>query len=179
MLDSWEKTFVERQVTPASAKYRITWKSEMILMMEKQSMRPNPQAPKESTFARHNLYAEILMQLVHRNLFLVIFDFSFQRRMFLEPSDYEAFTLNCSMYLKFLPQFVWKCSIRQLQTQIVFKNILEEFLRWNAACTGNFCWHSRKFFCYHFHLQPLILILRNASQITFENTLLRISFPKV
>ena len=85
----------------------------MILMMEKQSMRPNPQAPKESTFARHNLYAEILMQLVHRNLFLVIFDFSFQRRMFLEPSDYEAFTLNCSMYLKFLPQFVWKCSIRQ------------------------------------------------------------------
>ena len=64
------------------------------------------------------------MQLVHRNLFLVIFDFSFQRRMFLEPSDYEAFTLNCSMYLKFLPQFVWKCSIRQLQTQIVFKNIL-------------------------------------------------------
>ena len=91
-------------------------------------MRPNPQAPKESTFARHNLYAEILMQLVHRNLFLVIFDFSFQRRMFLEPSDYEAFTLNCSMYLKFLPQFVWKCSIRQLQTQIVFKNILEEFL---------------------------------------------------
>ena len=99
----------------------------MILMMEKQSMRPNPQAPKESTFARHNLYAEILMQLVHRNLFLVIFDFSFQRRMFLEPSDYEAFTLNCSMYLKFLPQFVWKCSIRQLQTQIVFKNILEKF----------------------------------------------------
>jgi len=96
----------------------------MILMMEKQSMRPNPQAPKESTFARHNLYAEILMQLVHRNLFLVIFDFSFQRRMFLEPSDYEAFTLNCSMYLKFLSQFVWKCSIRQLQTQIVFKNIL-------------------------------------------------------
>jgi len=96
----------------------------MILMMEKQSMRPNPWAPKESTFARHNLYAEILMQLVHRNLFLVIFDFSFQRRMFLEPSDYEAFTLNCSMYLKFLPQFVWKCSIRQLQTQIVFKNIL-------------------------------------------------------
>ena len=32
--------------------------------------------------------------------------------------------LNCSMYLKFLSQFVWKCSIRQLQTQIVFKNIL-------------------------------------------------------
>ena len=92
--------------------------------MEKQSMRPNPQASKESTFARHNLYAEILMQLVHRNLFLVIFDFSFQRRMFLEPSDYEAFTLNCSMYLKFLSQFVWKCSIRQLQMQIVFKNIL-------------------------------------------------------
>ena len=86
-------------------------------------MSPNPQAPKESTFARHNLYAEILMQLVHRNLFLVIFDFSFQRRMFLEPSDYEAFTLNCSMYLKFLPQFVWKYSIRQLQTQMVFKNI--------------------------------------------------------
>ena len=98
----------------------------MILMMEKQPMRPNPQAPKESTFARHNLYAEILMQLVHRNLFLVTFDFSFQRRMFLQPSDYEAFTLNCSMYLKFLPQFVWKCSIRQLQLQmqIVFKNIL-------------------------------------------------------
>jgi len=71
-----------------------------------------------------NLYAKILMQLVHRNLFLVKFDFSFQRRMFLEPSDYEAFTLNCSMYLKFLSQFVWKCSIRQLQTQIVFKNIL-------------------------------------------------------
>ena len=94
-------------------------------MMEKQSMRPNLQAPKESTFARH-LNTEILMQLVHRNLFLVVFDFSFQRRMFLEPADYETFTLNCSMYLKFLPQSVWKCSIniRQLQTQIVFKNIL-------------------------------------------------------
>ena len=110
----------------------------MILMMEKQSMRPNPQAPKESTFARHNLYAEILMQLVHRNLFLVIFDFSFQCRMFL-PSDYEAFTLNCSMFLKFLPQFVWKWSILQLQMQIVFKNILRGILRWNTACTGNFC----------------------------------------
>ena len=77
----------------------------MILMMEKQSMRPNPQAPKESSFASHNLYAEILMQLVHRNLFLVIFDFSFQRRMFLEPSDYEAFTLKRSMYRKFLLTF--------------------------------------------------------------------------
>ena len=85
-----EKKIVEKQVTPASAKYRVTWKSEMILMMEKQSMRPTPQATKESTFARHNLYAEILMQLVHRNLFLVKFDFSFQCRMFLEPSDYEA-----------------------------------------------------------------------------------------
>ena len=68
-------------------------------------MRPNPQAPKESTFARHNLYAEILMQLVHRNLFLVIFDFSFQRRMFLEASHDAAshmHSLNCA-FMDFVP----------------------------------------------------------------------------
>jgi len=93
----------------------------VVFIMEKQSMRPIPQAPKESTIARYNLYAEILMQPVHRNLFLVVFDFSFQRRMFLEPSDCEAFTLNCSIYLKFLSQFVWKYSIRHLQKQNVFK----------------------------------------------------------
>jgi len=120
------------------------------------------------------------MQLVHRNLFLVIFNFSFQRRMFQEPSDYEAFTLNCSMYLKFLPQFVWKCSIRQLQTQIVFKNILRGIFTLKCSMYRKFLLTFEKILLLSFSsTQPLILILRNASQITFENTLLRISFPKV
>jgi len=163
ILDSWEKTFVERQVTPASAKYHITWKSEVVFMMEKQSMRPIPQAPKESMIARYNLYAEILMQPVHRNLFLVIFDFSFQRRMFLEPSDCEAFTLNCSIYLKFLSQFVWKYSIRHLQKQNVFKirllgifmlkrSMYRKFLlKFEKILLLSFSSHSHSFWHYETH----------------------------
>jgi len=102
----------------------------MILMMEKQSMRPNPQAPKKSTFARHNLYAELLMQLVHRNLFLVIFDFSFQRRTFLEPSDYEAFTLNCSIFLE---AHIWmeRLSSAFINIKTVLSSLLKRgFSRW-------------------------------------------------
>ena len=98
----------------------------MILMMEKQSMRPNPQAPKESTFARHILYAEILMQLVHRNLFLVIFDFSFQRRMFLEPSDYEAFTL---FKLQHLSEVSIPVCLEMFNSSITTQIVFEEYPR--------------------------------------------------
>ena len=143
----------------------------MTLMMEKQSMRPNSQASKESTFVRYILYAEIIMQPVHRNLSLHLFDFSFQCRMFLVPSVHEAFTLKCSMYLKFLLQFVWKYSILLLPKQ----SILSESYAWNFYAETQ---HVQEIsvevrensFVFIFIPWPLILKLRNHGN-SFSKTL--------
>ena len=162
ILDSWEKTFVERQVTPPSAKYHITWKSKAVLWWKSNQWDPFRKLPKNQTL-QNTTYAEILMQPVHRNLFLVIFYFSFQRRMFLEPSNCEAFTLNCSIYLKFLSQFVWKYSIRHLQKQNVFKirllgiftlkrSMYRKFLlKFEKILLLSFSSHSHSFWYYETH----------------------------
>ena len=162
ILDLWEKTFVERQVTPASAKYRITWKSEMIWWWKSNQWDPIHRHPKN--------------QLLQDTTYMLKF---LKCSLFIETSAMKL--------LRWSEAFIW-CFYRSLlrnvqfviyKPRLILRISFKEFLRWNTACTGNFCWHSRKFFCYHFLPQPLILILRNASQITFENTLLRISFPKV
>ena len=142
-------------------------------------MRPNPQAPKESTFARHNLYAKILMQLGHRNLFLLIFDFSCQHRLFLEPSEYESITQYCSIYLKFLSQFVLKCSIHHSQMQIVFTNILWWIFTLKCSMYRKFLLTFEKILLFSFSSHVHHFDIMKLLSTYYQKHLLRISFPKV
>ena len=143
-MELWENTLVKRKVTPASIKYRFTWKSAMVLMMEKQSITPNPQALKESSFARYNFYSDIfifLWSFCHRlfaNVQFVIYKHRFFWRISFKKFNAETHVHEISVdiwenYFAFIffPQpLILKLRIT---SQLIFETLCWEshFRRYN------------------------------------------------